>query len=162
MPKSSLTGQIISSAYLKAVGLSHLDNVPGIASHPSILLFLLHLDKLHLTRLQNSLQLRPQFHHVDLATEQERASQKAQRELNNPTPARPQEARAVNLSVKPSEGKLGDRSMISGADQVARDLRNEEDEQWREIDWVDQDVRISLSKAPKALPKSPTSGYYIC
>jgi hypothetical protein len=63
--------------------------------------------------------------------------------MNNPTSTRPQEARHVNLTVKPTEGKYSDRSMISGADQVARDLRKEEDEQWREIDWVDQDVRTS-------------------
>lgn len=94
-----------------------------------------------MTKLQDTLQLRPQFPHVDTAVEQERAGVKALRELNNPTPARPVEARAINLTVKGGETKFGEARPAFG-DTITKDLRKEEDEQWREIDWVDQDVRF--------------------
>ncbi|KAF3929645.1 hypothetical protein ABW20_dc0108734 [Dactylellina cionopaga] len=93
-------------------------------------------DKLHFTRLTGSLQLRPQFHHIDIMTEQERANQKAMREMNNPNPAKPVEARAVNLSVKAASG---DNRTLTAAEQLSKDIRMEEDEPWREIEWIDQD-----------------------
>ncbi|KAF3932297.1 hypothetical protein ABW19_dt0205629 [Dactylella cylindrospora] len=93
-------------------------------------------DKLHLTRLNGSLQLRPQFHHIDIMTEQERANQKAIREMNNPSTAKPMEARAVNLQVKAASG---DNRTLTAAEQLSKDIRQEEDEPWREIEWVDQD-----------------------
>ncbi|KAF3913001.1 hypothetical protein ABW21_db0200687 [Orbilia brochopaga] len=93
-------------------------------------------DKLHFTRLKGNLQLRPQFHHIDIMTEQERASQKAMRDMNNPNPSRPIEARAVNLSVKAASG---DNRTLTAAEQLSKDIRMEEDETWREIEWVDQD-----------------------
>ena len=77
-------------------------------------------------------------------TEQERANQKELRELNNPSAGRPIEARAVNLSVKAA---TGDNRTLTGAEQLAKDLRLEEDEQWREIDWVDQDVSVHSFQA---------------
>ncbi|KAK6335428.1 hypothetical protein TWF696_002205 [Orbilia brochopaga] len=92
--------------------------------------------KLHFTRLKGTLQLRPQFHHIDIMTEQERASQKAMRDMNNPNPAKPVEARAVNLSVKAASG---DSRTLTAAEQLSKDIRQEEDEVWREIEWVDQD-----------------------
>ncbi|KAF3086157.1 hypothetical protein TWF102_011167 [Orbilia oligospora] len=93
-------------------------------------------DKLHFTRLTGSLQLRPQFHHIDIMTEQERANQKAMREMNNPQSSKSAEARAVNLSVKTASG---DNRTLTAAEQLAKDIRLEEDEPWREIEWVDQD-----------------------
>lgn len=93
-------------------------------------------DKLHFTRLTGSLQLRPQFHHIDIMTEQERANQKAMREMNNPQGSKSAEARAVNLSVKTASG---DNRTLTAAEQLAKDIRLEEDEPWREIEWVDQD-----------------------
>ncbi|KAJ6258982.1 hypothetical protein Dda_5877 [Drechslerella dactyloides] len=93
-------------------------------------------DKLHFTRLKGNMQLRPQFHHIDIMTEQERASQKAMRDMNNPNPTKPVEARAVNLSVKAASG---DNRTLTAAEQLSKDIRLEEDEIWREIEWVDQD-----------------------
>ncbi|KAK6515628.1 hypothetical protein TWF506_007953 [Arthrobotrys conoides] len=93
-------------------------------------------DKLHFTRLTGALQLRPQFHHIDIMTEQERANQKAMREMNNPQSSKSAEARAVNLSVKTASG---DNRTLTAAEQLAKDIRLEEDEPWREIEWVDQD-----------------------
>ncbi|KAK6363795.1 hypothetical protein TWF730_001207 [Orbilia blumenaviensis] len=93
-------------------------------------------EKLHFTRLTGSLQLRPQFHHIDIMTEQERANQKAMREMNNPQTTKSAEARAVNLSVKTASG---DNRTLTAAEQLAKDIRLEEDEPWREIEWVDQD-----------------------
>ncbi|KAF3907706.1 hypothetical protein AA313_de0207925 [Arthrobotrys entomopaga] len=87
-------------------------------------------------KLKGSLQLRPQFHHIDIMTEQERANQKAMREMNNPNPPKAVEARAVNLSVKAASG---DNRTLTGAEQLSKDIRLEEDEPWREIEWVDQD-----------------------
>ncbi|KAK6531511.1 hypothetical protein TWF281_008312 [Arthrobotrys megalospora] len=92
--------------------------------------------KLHFTRLTGSLQLRPQFHHIDIMTEQERANQKAMREMNNPQTSKSTEARAVNLSVKAASG---DNRTLTAAEQLAKDIRLEEDEPWREIEWIDQD-----------------------
>ncbi|EPS43315.1 hypothetical protein H072_2688 [Dactylellina haptotyla CBS 200.50] len=92
--------------------------------------------ELHFTKLKGSLQLRPQFHHIDIMTEQERANQKAMREMNNPNPAKPVEARAVNLSVKAASG---DNRTLTAAEQLSKDIRMEEDEPWREIEWIDQD-----------------------
>ncbi|KAH8678774.1 DNA-directed RNA polymerase III subunit Rpc5 [Tricladium varicosporioides] len=51
-------------------------------------------DQLHLTPVDQIVQMRPQFHHVDAKEEERKA--KVPREA----PARPQEARAVHMSVK--------------------------------------------------------------
>lgn len=70
-------------------------------------------------------------------SEQERANQRAMRDVNNTNATKPLEARAVNLSVKSASG---DSRTLTAAEQLSKDLRQEEDEPWREIQWVDQDV----------------------
>jgi hypothetical protein len=109
------------------------------------------LGNVHFTQLKGSLQLRPQFQHIDVMTDQERASQKALKEANNPTTARPVEARAVNLTVRAA---TGDNRTLTGAELLARDLRLEEDEQWRHIEWVDQDVSSSSFPTEELKPSS--------
>jgi DNA-directed RNA polymerase-3 subunit RPC5 len=90
------------------------------------------LDQLYLTPITSTLQLRPQFHHVDTAVEAERAASKAARDAS--APQKPQEARAVHLSVKNSDDPSSQLSNTMKALRVA------EEEEWTKLHWVDQDT----------------------
>ncbi|KAH0607573.1 uncharacterized protein H6S33_002607 [Morchella sextelata] len=89
-------------------------------------------DQLYLTPITSTLQLRPQFHHVDTAVEAERAASKAARDAS--APQKPQEARAVHLSVKNSDDPSSQLSNTMKALRVA------EEEEWTKLHWVDQDT----------------------
>ncbi|KAH8149296.1 uncharacterized protein LAJ45_06836 [Morchella importuna] len=89
-------------------------------------------DQLYLTPITSTLQLRPQFHHVDTAVEAERAASKAARDAS--APQRPQEARAVHLSVKNSDDPSSQLSNTMKALRVA------EEEEWTRLHWIDQDT----------------------
>jgi DNA-directed RNA polymerase-3 subunit RPC5 len=87
------------------------------------------IDRLHLTPISSTIQLRPQFHHVDTQLDQERAATKALREV-----PQKQEARAIQLSVKNAEDPSSQLSSTMKA------LRIAEEEAWTKLHWVDQDT----------------------
>ena len=87
---------------------------------------------LHLTRVSAFCSLSPQFHHLDALNEIERASSRAQREAENPAPE--SEARAVNMTVKSTDNEELDMG------QVAKQLRDIEEEPWQHLEWVDEEV----------------------
>ncbi|KAI5795534.1 Sin-like protein conserved region-domain-containing protein [Geopyxis carbonaria] len=88
-------------------------------------------DQLHLTPIISTLQLRPQFLHVDAQGAQDRAANKALRDADQPE--RPSEARAVHMSVKNTADPAAQMSSTMKA------LRMAEGEEWKHIHWVDQD-----------------------
>lgn len=85
-----------------------------------------------MTPISSTLQLRPQFHHVDTALEAERAATKALRDAS--APQKPQEARAVHLSVKNADDPASQLSSTMKA------LRIAEEEEWIKLHWIDQDT----------------------
>ncbi|KAL7268814.1 hypothetical protein RUND412_008545 [Rhizina undulata] len=89
-------------------------------------------DNLHFTPLSTTLQLRPQFPHVDSALDQERAATKALRDAA--APQKTPEARAVHLSVKSTDDPSSQTSSTMKA------LRIAEEEEWVKCHWVDQDA----------------------
>jgi len=93
------------------------------------------VDALHLTRVSTFCMLTPQFHHLDALADNEKASARAQREAENPV--QESEARAVNVAVKSTDNEELD---IMG--QVAKELREIEEEPWQRLEWVDEnDIR---------------------
>ncbi|MCJ1394553.1 hypothetical protein MMC18_007432 [Xylographa bjoerkii] len=87
--------------------------------------------ELHLTRVSAFCSLTPQFHHLDAMTDNERASNRAQREAENPPVEA--EARAVNMAVKSNDNEELDMG------QVAKELRDIDEEPWQELEWIDED-----------------------
>ncbi|MCJ1288029.1 hypothetical protein MMC26_007382 [Xylographa opegraphella] len=87
--------------------------------------------ELHLTRISAFCSLTPQFHHLDAIVDIERASTRAQREAENPPPET--EARAVNMAVKSNDNEELDMG------QVAKELRDIDEEPWQELEWIDED-----------------------
>ncbi|PWW76544.1 hypothetical protein C7212DRAFT_19771, partial [Tuber magnatum] len=84
-------------------------------------------DKLYLTPITSTLQLRPQFHHIDTQIDLERAANKTLHPVK-------QEARAIQLSVKSSEDPSSQLSSSMKAVRMA------EEENWTKLHWVDQDT----------------------
>ena len=94
--------------------------------------------QLHLTPINGTLQLRPQFNHIHTANNLEKELQKSLRidphnsseNLNPPAPA----ARSLQATVKRSiEEGLG------AGEGALKVLRKEEGEEWVPLRWVDQD-----------------------
>ncbi|TAQ85120.1 hypothetical protein B7494_g6547 [Chlorociboria aeruginascens] len=86
-------------------------------------------DQLHLTPIDHIVQLRPQFHHVDAAAEQEKQSKNA-----NTAPVRMSEARAIHMTVK---------SVIDGEedtqDNLAVRISATQQEAWEKHRYIDED-----------------------
>lgn len=85
-------------------------------------------DELHLTPVDQVVQLRPQFHHIDAQTELER------RQSREPIVARSADPRAIHMTVKPT---------IDGeeetTDTMAERIRAVQEEPWRKLKFVDED-----------------------
>lgn len=85
--------------------------------------------QLHLTPVDHIVQMRPQFHHIDAAAEQERLARA--RDLGTP---RVQEARAIHMTVK---------STIDGeddsADTMAQRIAAVQAEPWRRHRYIDEE-----------------------
>ncbi|KAI5806803.1 hypothetical protein DFH27DRAFT_459370, partial [Peziza echinospora] len=91
--------------------------------------------QLHLTPLHAVLQLRPQFKYVDTAADLERALARSSR-YDPPDPALAPTARSIQATVKNSID--GDAS-AGQPESALQTLRREEGEEWRNLEWVDQD-----------------------
>ena len=90
--------------------------------------------QLHLTPIHSTLQLRPQFTHIDTTTALEKDMQRALR--IDPSGAPPPQARALQATVKQA-GEEG--AGVGGGGDALRALRREEGEEWVGMRWVDQD-----------------------
>ena len=89
-----------------------------------------------MSRVDSIVQLRPQFHHVDAVTEQERLSAKGQREAINPPR---QDARVVQMAVKTADGDDFDLS------QTMKTLKNIQEEKWQDLEYRDENVSTRLA-----------------
>lgn len=83
-------------------------------------------------------QLRPQFTHLDALADQDKPTfgNKSWSGVENPTGE--SEARAVNLTVKSSEGD--DFDVWGDLSETAKLLKLMRDEQWQHLSWVDSEV----------------------
>jgi DNA-directed RNA polymerase III subunit RPC5 len=85
-------------------------------------------DELHLTPVDQVVQLRPQFHHIDAQTELER------RQSREPTAPRSADPRAIHMTVKPTVD--GEEETT---DTMAERIRAVQEEPWRKLKFVDED-----------------------
>jgi DNA-directed RNA polymerase-3 subunit RPC5 len=85
-------------------------------------------DRLHLTPLNATLQLRPLFHHVDAQLAAERAQTKSLRDAEEPEKST--QARAVHLTVNQE---------VSQMSATMKALRIAEEDEWKRLHWIDQD-----------------------
>jgi len=68
-------------------------------------------------------------------SDNEKASNRAMKDAENP--AAESEARVVNMAVKSTDTEELDMG------QVAKQLREIEEEPWQRLEWIDEDVRIA-------------------
>jgi len=85
-------------------------------------------DELHLTPVDQVVQLRPQFHHIDAQTELER------RQSRESTAVRGVDPRAIHMTVKPAVD--GEEETT---DTMAERIRAVQEEPWRKLKFVDED-----------------------
>ncbi|KAK4900607.1 hypothetical protein LTR27_002323 [Elasticomyces elasticus] len=103
-------------------------------------------DQLHLTKVDGTAHMRPQFHHLDAEEQRSRiANSRATQEAAGPDAARPPpEAR----SVLAREKKVGDEG--SGRermeDRTRRHLQEAEAEEWIKLEYVDEDMQDAYDK----------------
>ena len=78
--------------------------------------------------------MRPKLSHLDALADQEKSSTRAQRDADHVQPE--SEARAVNMTVKSSDGEELDMSA------TAKTLRAMQEEPWQRLSWVDEEVSL--------------------
>ena len=100
-------------------------------------ILMLCVGELYLTRISGMVSLQPIFHHLDALADNEKLSTRAQHDTDDV----PQEteARAVNMTVKSTDEEELDMS------DIAKELREMQEEPWQYLDWIDEDVRRLLS-----------------
>ena len=93
------------------------------------------------TRLDVSVQLRPQFGHLDALHEQEKATARSERtvEGNDADGGEEKEAKAVNMAVKQTDDN-DESDLYGGMSETAKLLKSMRDEPWQRLTWVDQEV----------------------
>ena len=114
-------------------------------------------EALHLTRVSAFCSLTPQFHHLDAITDNERVSNRAVRDAENPPLE--SEARVVNMAVKSTDSEELDMG------HIAKQLQEIEEEPWQPLEWVDEDVcmaevlliLIALISTRMSAPCTPTT-----
>lgn len=87
-------------------------------------------------------QLRPQFTHLDALGDQEKSTIFTRTRGGAGTSAEDTEARAVNMTVKSSEGEEHD--MYGDTGETAKLLKAMREEPWQRLSWVDSEVPICL------------------
>ena len=76
--------------------------------------------------------MRPKLGHLDALADREKSSSRAQHDADYVQPE--SEARAVNMTVKSSDGEELDMS------ETAKTLRAMQEEPWHRMSWVDEEV----------------------
>ncbi|KAI9679325.1 MAG: hypothetical protein M1817_005345 [Caeruleum heppii] len=138
-----VTQEMLLANYAEADAKGHVLNkqtlggqiVPKDGTQPIYMVGVFRQDQLHLTPLDSIVQLRPQFHHIDAAAEQERAAGRLQREAIDPP--RQQEARSVHMTVKAVDGEDMDMT------ETTKLLRAAQEEKWRRLDYYDENSQTA-------------------
>lgn len=103
--------------------------VPKDATSPTYMIGAFKKNQLHLTPVDQIVQMRPQFHHIDAAAELERQSRRA----DAGAVAASQGPRAIHMSIKAHGDDEED------TDTMAERIRAAQDEKWRKLNYVDED-----------------------
>jgi DNA-directed RNA polymerase-3 subunit RPC5 len=102
------------------------------------------IDQLHLTPLHSTLQLRPQFHHVDAQDAAERAQSRSLRDADESD--KPAQARAVHMTVNQE---------VSQMSSTMKAIRLAEEEDWKKLHWIDQDEDAAWDQYELLTLKNP-------
>ncbi len=109
-------------------------------------------ENIFLSKLDAMVQLRPQFNHLDALGDLEKPAMnyrsKGAAEIPNDEP----QARAVNMTVKSTEGEETD--LYGDMGETAKLLKAMREESWQRLTWIDSEVRTLRSKAHKRVLKS--------
>jgi DNA-directed RNA polymerase-3 subunit RPC5 len=101
-------------------------------------------DQLHLTPLRSTLQLRPQFHHVDAQDAAERAQSRSLRDADEAE--KPAQARAVHMTVNQE---------VSQMSSTMKAIRLAEEDEWKQLNWIDQDEDAAWDQYELLTLKNP-------
>ncbi|KAH8808853.1 Sin-like protein conserved region-domain-containing protein [Xylogone sp. PMI_703] len=104
--------------------------VAADATTPRYMIGAFRNDQLHLVPVDNIVQMRPQFHHLDAQAEQDRLSRPRD---PNATNARPSEARAIHMTVKSTVDGEDDTM-----DNMATRISNTQAESWKRLRFIDE------------------------
>ncbi|TKA76632.1 hypothetical protein B0A55_04926 [Friedmanniomyces simplex] len=103
-------------------------------------------DQLHLTKVDGTAHMRPQFHHLDAEEQRARISASRAAALENPDARPPGEAR----SILAREKKVGDGWAGDGRDRLEdrtrKQLQEAEAEEWVKLEYVDEDMQDAYDK----------------
>ncbi|KAI9736437.1 MAG: hypothetical protein M1818_006171 [Claussenomyces sp. TS43310] len=102
--------------------------VPKENTSPQYMIGAFRKNQLHLTPVDEIVQMRPQFHHIDAAAELERLGRPRE-----PAAPRTNEPRAIHMTVKAA----GDEEETT--DTMAERIRSAQEEPWRKHAYVDED-----------------------
>ncbi|KAF8853732.1 hypothetical protein BDZ45DRAFT_677462 [Acephala macrosclerotiorum] len=102
--------------------------VPNEENTPQYMIGTFQKDQLHLTPVDNIVQMRPQFHHIDAQSEADRVGRRAEA-----GPGRATEARAVHMIVKNAMDGEEESS-----DTMAQRISTAQAEQWKSHRFVDE------------------------
>ncbi len=100
------------------------------------------------TKLDAVVQLRPQFSHLDAIYEKDKSV--AHYDRADEERGEDPQAEDVNVTVKDTEKKK-DLDMYGGMMETAKLLRAIRDEPWQRLDWIDQDVSLSIQISYKIM-----------
>ncbi|KAI9799836.1 MAG: hypothetical protein M1825_004397 [Sarcosagium campestre] len=90
-------------------------------------------DQFHLSRIDTNVQLRPQFHHLDASTEQERQTvRQQQQQQSQAMGSRQPDSRAVQMTAKAADGEDIDMA------RTTQTLKAAQDEIWASLDYADE------------------------
>lgn len=105
--------------------------------------------QLHLTPVNNIVQLRPQFHHIDALKEQEQNSKMKEKEAG----PKSTEAKAIHMTVKSQIDGEEDRT-----DNMGTRINAAQAEGWRKHRFEDEDSQFAWTLFESALHAGPTEG----
>ncbi|KZF23189.1 hypothetical protein L228DRAFT_106016 [Xylona heveae TC161] len=111
--------------------------VPPKDGDPIYMIGVFRGDQLHLSKVTQIVQMRPQFHHIDAMVDNERNSARSLRESAAP---RQTEVRAVQMTVKAADGDDMDMG------ETAKVLRAAQEENWQRLIYHDEDSQESWDK----------------
>lgn len=103
--------------------------IPKDAASPTYMIGAFKKNQLHLTPVDQVVQMRPQFHHIDAAAELDRQTRRA----DAGAAAAAQGPRAIHMSIKAHGDDEED------TDTMAERIRAAQDEKWRKLNYVDED-----------------------
>ena len=95
-------------------------------------------DELHLTRVEGTAQMRPQFHHVDAETQRDNLLKARSSGLGGPADG-PPDVRAINQRVRDAPSSNPKGELEAREAEMEKALQDAREEEWVGLRYVDED-----------------------